>query len=93
MKSRRIQAGLPAYPPEWIAEPSYTRGRTVITRGQAVKIKGQRGEFLFWDHVINPPSGRRRTPREWITVIGPRGVDQFRAFRPDDITKVLRSPR
>jgi hypothetical protein len=79
------------YPPTWVAESSYTRGRTTITRGQRVKIRGQRGEFVFWDHVINPPAGRRRTPREWVTVVGPADVKQFRAFRPADIVKVLKT--
>jgi hypothetical protein len=79
-----------SYPEAWVVSDSYqVSPRVSVRRGQQCRIKGERGLFVFWDHVVNPPRGRRRKAVEWVTVCGPcPGVNQFRAFRPDRIGRV-----
>lgn len=88
--TRRTAGTADAYPAHWHVAQTYQHGRNLIGRGTPLKIRGEHGTFTFWDHVVNPPRGRRRTPREWVTVVGGRaGVTEFRAFRPDRISRVL----
>jgi hypothetical protein len=86
----RRAAARASYPEAWEASDTYqVSPRVQVTRGQPLKIRGERGQFTFWDHVVNPPCGKRRKAIEWVTVCGPHPkVSQFRAFRPDRIGRV-----
>lgn len=73
-------------PEDWaVAHEVEANGRT-ITVGTELSIKGQRGRFRFVEHVWRPI---RDT--EWITVWGgPKGSEQMRSFRIDQIKTVHR---
>lgn len=89
-KRRAVEHG-PAYPPNWAVTESYTHGRTELTPGRELTIKGERGAtFRFVRHVVVHPTDRRHREREWIDVIGgTAGVQMYRAFSPDKIGRVL----
>lgn len=83
-----------AVPPGWEVTASWPHGRAVITPGTVLKIRGERGTFRFVRHVRVTPADRRRSPREWIDVIGGTpGVSMYRAFRPDRVAKILKNAR
>lgn len=61
----------------------------VVDRGTELSIKGVRGRFRFYDHVVT------ETGAEWLSVIGGVGRGdnqqrQFRFFRPDRVKVVHR---
>jgi len=89
-RRRTGYAGLP-HPDNWHVEPSFQHGRQHLTPGTPIKIRGERGVFIFQRHVITEPRDRRRRRAEWIDVIGGTpGVVMYRAFRPERIGRVLR---
>lgn len=76
----------------WQVADSYqVSDRTTLTPGREFTVSGERGAtFRFVRHVVNPPHGRYRKPREWIDCVGgTKGVIMTRAFRPERITRVL----
>jgi len=89
--NRRAPYAGPDTPARWQVSETYRHGSREIRAGDEIRIRGARGTYRFWRHVVNPPQGRRRRAIEWIDVTGgPPGVREFRAFRPDRISKVLR---
>lgn len=90
-KRSRGHAATP-HPPNWHVSSSYQHGRQQLTPGRLLKIRGERGQFRFVRHVVTEPTDRRRKRAEWIDVVGgTAGVVMWRSFRPDRISRVLRS--
>jgi hypothetical protein len=91
MKPTRRVAHGPLYPEHWQVSPTYDwTDKLGLTRtlepGTELRIAGEGGTFRFCEHVLVPPHGRKKLPREWIAVIGgTKGVVMFRFFRPERI--------
>ena len=47
--------------------------------GDTVKVKGQRGKFIFEKYVINP-----EIDKSWVDVISVKN-NSFHSFRPEEI--------
>ncbi len=81
-----------AVPPGWVVSETYQHGGRLLTAATYITIQGERGGvFRFVRHVLVPPAGRRRKPREWVDVIGgTAGVTMWRSFDPARIGRVVR---
>ena len=74
-------------PTHWhVAEVARVRGQ-VLTPGRELRVRGERGRFRFVRHVRNV-----HLDTEWIDVYGgPAGHETLRSFRPEWVTRVLRT--
>lgn len=61
-----------------VSRPAWGR----LRRQDPVKVRGLRGDFVFWAHVTNLATGD-----EWISAYGGRkgGVRQFRSVEPERV--------
>lgn len=83
MPRRRSKNQTPDLSAEWEKiDNIQVNGRHVVV-GTELRIKGQRGRFQFIKYVKTPAGA------EWIDVWGgPKGAEQLRSFRLEDIKTV-----
>lgn len=71
----------PAQRPSFIVR-SHQHGE--LTKGDPVRVQGERGCFTFSAYVVNVDTGN-----EWFDVMGGTpGCETMRAFRLDRVTKI-----
>lgn len=71
----------------WVTTEAFVLGSKTLKPGDLVSIHGERGgRFKFLSHVVRPDGA------EWLNVLGgSTGVKMFRAFRPERLSRVLRT--
>lgn len=78
-RRKRFQKETPDASAHWvISEEIMINGRHV-GRGTEISIRGERGRFRFYKHVVNGD-------KEWIDVIDK--YKAFRSFRPEQVKRV-----
>ena len=77
----------PVERPNWERLEEYKIGRTTLTKGRSVKIAGQRAATFEFQYAER----NTETGVVVLAVVGGRvGHTLTRAFRPEQVTKVLR---
>lgn len=85
MPRRRSNVNLP---PDWHEYPDATVNGRNLAPGTEVSVRGERGRFRFVKRV------RRDSGAEWLDFWGgPKGCEQWRSFRADQVRRVHRVNR
>lgn len=79
MGRRKSKVQTPSACAHWVMTDSLMINGRHVSRGTELSIRGERGRFKFFKHVVNGD-------KEWIDVID--RFRAFRSFRPDDVKRV-----
>lgn len=68
--------------PHWVIHDEILCGKTTVVKNDKIKVKGERGVFLFVKYVTNSETGT-----DWVTCLSEE-TRQFRHFSSDRIKPV-----